>query len=503
MRLFFAAAAVLAAVLLAASLPARALPLVIPRPKQMTASDAPFRITSATRIVVADGATAQDKQGAEILRAEIKARFGRDVPLVRARDASVRQGVNVIAIGNGERNALLTRLRAAESLVVPNRPEGYALLVTPRAVLVAGRDARGAFWGTQTLLQLLAPDAGGPQVQPVKISDWPTLSVRAVHLFHGKNARPFHEKLIGRVLSRFKMNAVFLQAEQLRWDADPAVAPAWAGSKADVKAEIAYAAKRNVTVYPLVQGLGHMEWLFSRPQNRAFAEDGETPYALNVSNPAALAYLGRFLTEADDLFDAPAFHVGLDEVTMRGRFPHRSQGKTFADLFLTGARHWHDLFARRGKPIWMWADMLLYAPEVAPSFGTAPTAEDAARLRRELPKDIVMVDWQYSPRPAYPSLKLLRDAGFSVVAATWYDPAGIQQFSRAAAEVGALGAMQTTWAGYESKETVLDTEHRKQFTAMVLAADYFWNGGDGPAAADLPYDPNEVFTRAYEGPIRE
>jgi hypothetical protein len=270
-----------------------------------------------------------------------------------------------------------------------------------------------------------------------------------------------------------------------------------------VKAEIAFAAKRSVTVYPLVQGLGHMEWLFNRPQNRAFAEDEQTPYALNVTNPAALTYLGRIMGEADDLFGAPAFHVGLDEVTMRGRFPHRSQGKTFADLFLAGASHWHDFFAKRGKPIWMWADMLLYAPEVAPSFGTAPTSADAARLRRELPKNIVLVDWQYSPRSAYPSLKVLRDAGFPVVAATWYDPDGIQKFSRAAAEVGALGAIQTTWAGYESKEEVLTTNERRQFTSMIFAADYFWNGGDGPAPADLPYDAGEIFTRAYTGPAPE
>ncbi len=34
---------------------------------------------------------------------------------------------------------------------------------------------------------------------------------------------------------------------------------------------------------------------------------------------------------------------------------------------------------------------------------------------------------------------------------------------------------------------------------MILAADYFWNGGDGPAPADLPYDAGEIFTRAYTG----
>ncbi len=475
-------------------------PLVIPRPKQMTVTGKPFRINRQTRIVVADGATAADKQGAEILRQELQKRFGQDTPLVRARD--VVRGTNVIVIGDGNRNAALTRLLSVENVSVPDKPEGYALVVTPRSVLVAGRDRQGAFWGVQTLAQLLVAETeGAVQVRPVRIMDWPTLSVRAVHLFHGQNALPFHKRLIDRVFSPFKLNALFLQAEQLRWDANPAIAPAWAGRKEQVKEEIEYARQRGITVYPLVQSMGHMEWLFAGKRNLEYAEDPQTPYALNITNPAALAHLGRINAEADGLFDAPAFHVGLDEVTMRGRFPYRSAPRTFADLYLTGVNHWRSFFAKRGKPIWMWADMLLHPSEVAPSFGTAPTPADAARLRREVPKDIVLVDWQYGPHERFPSLKLLKDAGFSVVAATWFNPANIQNFAREAAQVGALGAMQTTWAGYESKADVLQTEHRKQFTAMVLAADYFWNGGAGPAPEDLPYDAQEVFTRQMEEPL--
>ncbi len=82
------------------------------------------------------------------------------------------------------------------------------------------------------------------------------------------------------------------------------------------------------------------------------------------------------------------------------------------------------------------------------------------------------------------------------MAATWFNPVNIQNFSREAANVGALGAIQTTWAGYESNASVLDTEHRKQFSAMILAADYFWNGGEGPVPDALPYNADEVFTQA-------
>src|SRR5262249_46491267 len=149
-----------------------------------------------------------------------------------------------------------------------------------------------------------AADRNGPFAPSAQIEDWPTLSLRAVHLFHGKEALPFHEKLIDRVFSPLKVNALFLQAEQVRWDHDPQVAPIWAGTKDQVKAEIAFARAHGLTVYPLVQSYGHMEWLFTHEANRAYAEDPDTPYALNFTDPTAVKYLEGFEDEADRLFGA-------------------------------------------------------------------------------------------------------------------------------------------------------------------------------------------------------
>ena len=474
-----------------------AAPLILPRPKEMRMeTDArAFRPNAQTRLVVRDGATPDDRRGASLVQTEIQTRFGFAPAIVEARLAG--DFANVVVFGEpgnatGKAKALLAGLP-------PAHPEGYTVAVSPQTVVVAGNDPAGTLWGAQTLIQLLAADTTGPLVRPAAIHDWPTLSVRGVHLFYGQNALPFQEKLIDRVLTRFKMNALFMQAEQVRWDTDPAVAPSWAGRKADIKTEIAYAHDRGMTLYPLLQSYGHMEWLFNKPANRAFAEDPETPYAVNLTNPDAVQYLEKFNAEADDLFAAPAFHVGMDEVTMRGRFPYQSKGRTFADLYVSGAKHWHDFFAARGKQMWMWADMALFADDVRPTFGTAPSAADAAAVRKGLPKDIVMVDWQYGALDRFPSLQRLKDAGFTkLVGATWFNPGNIQNFSRALAQIGGLGAIQTTWAGYESSEAVLSTPNRKQFTAMVLAADYFWNGGAGPAPDKLPYDWNEVFARQWQ-----
>ena len=50
------------------------------------------------------------------------------------------------------------------------------------------------------------------------VDDYPTLGWRGAHLFVGDHALPFHEKLIARVFTRLKMNALVLECEQARWD---------------------------------------------------------------------------------------------------------------------------------------------------------------------------------------------------------------------------------------------------------------------------------------------
>lgn len=467
-------------------------PLVIPRPKQLTVrpNSMPFRFGPRTPIRLMDKRPGT-RRAALVLQRAVQERFGWQLPLAEHNPRADEGAGFHCGVGKG----------LVPEQVIPDSSEGYLLSADRWSVDVEGHDEAGVLWGVQTVVQLLSADAQGSLVQPALIRDWPTLRVRAVHLFTGQNALPFHEKLIDRIYSRFKLNALFIQAEQAKWDADPDVAPSWGASKEDLKTEVAYARERGITVYPLLQSYGHMEWLFNKPQNRDFAEDPETPYSVNITNPQAVAYLEKFNGEADTLFGAPGFHAGLDEVTMRGRFPFRSNGRTFADMYVANARHWHDFFAKRGKQMWMWADMALHPSEVKPSFGTAPSAEEAAKVRAGLPKDVVMVDWQYTPQEAYPSLRKLKEAGFkNIVAATWFTPENIRLFARDAARVGALGAMQTTWAGYESKESVLDTTERKQFTAMILAAEYFWNGGDGPVADKLPYDYADVFARAFTAP---
>jgi hypothetical protein len=484
---------------IAASLPA---PLLIPRPKKVAGlQNPPFVLNANTRIVVADRAIPEDQRAATLLKREILARVGLNLPVVKASEAPV---ANIIILSGALPNAKIWPLVSAKQVPpTPPKEEGYALAVRPTAVAIVGRDSRGVYWGAQTLLQLLVKSNQGPLIRAAVIEDWPTLKMRAVHLFHGKDALPFHKALMERVLSRFKMNALFLEVEQVRWKHDPSVAPKWAGTPGQIQQEIAFAKERNIEVFPLLQSYGHLDGILTTAKTKPFAEDPKSPFALCVSDPNAMKYWEGFITEADATFQADGFHVGLDEVNLKGkgRYPYRSAPKTLPQLYNSAAGRWKRYFGRRGKRMFMWADMALNAKEAAPSTGSAPTPADAAAIRAGLSKDVTLIDWQYGEQTKFPSLTLLKNAGFrNLMGATWYRPKNIANFTRAVVAAGGTGMVQTTWCGYESNARVLGTEERRQFTAMVLAADYFWNGGAGPAPDKLPYDPEQVFTKCWDNP---
>ena len=394
-----------------------------------------------------------------------------------------------------------TRLVVGVSKTIADaHPEGYEIRASGNEIRLTGTDNAGLRWGNETLFQLVTKAASGDVYIPkTDIKDWPSLGFRGVHLFFGKTAPDFHGKLISRLFAPFKLNQMVIQCEQAKWPSAPDVAPVWAGTASQLTEETRFAAQHGITLTPLVQGYGHMEWLFGTAERRQFAEDPETPYALNFSNQQGVELVRNVMLDAAKAVPGSAFHIGLDEVTMRGRFPYITKGKDFATLFTSAVTYWQSNLRTAGRETWLWGDMLLHPSECGPSFGTAPSASDAKRLRAALPKDVTIFDWQYSALSKYPSLDLLKSSGFTKrVACTWWDPANIKSLAGAAAANGALGCLCTTWCGYESKESVLAGEERRQFIAMVHAAEHFWNGG----ATQPAWDAGDIFNARYDGKSR-
>ena len=59
---------------------------------------------------------------------------------------------------------------------IPKKPEGYYLKIDKEGIVVAGADRRGAFYGVQTLAQLLSL----PKLPLAEVTDYPDVPYRGV-----------------------------------------------------------------------------------------------------------------------------------------------------------------------------------------------------------------------------------------------------------------------------------------------------------------------------------
>jgi len=379
-------------------------------------------------------------------------------------------------------------------------PDGYRLQVDAGGAEIAAPTPRGAYYGIQTLAQVLTSSSGGTRCPTVTVEDWPSLGFRGAHWFVSASGVPFHRKLIERVMGRFKLNHAVIQCESARWDSHPEVAAPNSIPKKELRGLVALTRRNFIEPVPLINGPGHAGWIFRNGQNLELAEDPVAAYAFCVSHPGSDRFMKQVYAEALDVFRPRYFHLGLDEVTMRGQFPHpdcpRCHDKSVTELTRPYARRMEAWLRARGVRPVMWGDMLL-SPEEGTGDAQAPDAVEAQLRRSSLPRSVLIADWHYGTGP-FRSLELFRDARLETVACTWYGPRNIYEFARAAHAARVKGLLQTTWAGHFPDEKVLGGVERRQFTAFVLAAEYAWSGRT-ETPDRLPYQFDQVFERAYSG----
>lgn len=452
---------------------------IIPVPKSARWLDGRFEITNSTRIVVGDAAEHEDLYAARELNEEIAAWGARPLEVVRAAAVALVPSEtprDVIVIGEPALNPLALVALAKDGHRVDRQspgPEGYVLKVAPGMIVASGADRRGTFYAIQTLRQLIAADGPGAgsadrtrlTIPAVEIRDWPDHAIRAVHVVLDNYSSVFHVALIDRIFSRYKFNMLIAESEYIQWDSAPNIRHPSGATKAQAAAVIAAAREHLIEPVPLIQTLGHSGWLFHNDQNLDLLEMppdlAPARFVYNPLNPRVYDVVLPILDEAVALFGARHVHIGHDEVRNVVPFPWSDEGKKlgFGELFVRDVLRLYEHLRQRGVGTMMWGDVLLtsdYAPELA-----------------RLPKDIVVVDWQYHDAAHYPSLRLLRERGFPVLAATWFDLGNIASLSAEARQASAAGMVRTTWTGYFGNRSAL--LQYQQIYSYLPAADHFWN----------------------------
>jgi len=305
-----------------------ATPSLIPLPAQLNQSGEGFTVTAQTPIVV-DSSDADARHTAEYLAS--LASHTRHLPLQ-------------VKSGAAESGAIVLK-RDPQAPV--DQAEGYALDVTPAGIRVVARDEAGLFYGAMTAWQLLtpAPGEGDVHVAPVHIRDQPRFAWRGLMLDSARHFQTPDEvrRLIDQ-MAQHKLNVLHWHLtddqgwrieikrypELTRigaWRTPPTIgkqpAPKPYGgfyTQDDIRAIVAYAAERHITVVPELDMPGHAQAaVASYPElgvtgaRPPVSPDwGVNPYLYNVDDHT-IEFLHNVLDEVMALFPSTYIHVGGDE----------------------------------------------------------------------------------------------------------------------------------------------------------------------------------------------
>jgi hexosaminidase len=302
----------------AAAAPALA---VLPEPASIVAGTGSFQLRSGAAIFIAPG-----DRGARLAAG-------------RLADLLLRTRGLRLALRTGGRGGAIRFTRIAG---LP--AEGYRLIVTPRGATIAASDDAGLFYGGITLWQLAT--ANGARIPAGTIEDAPRFAWRGLMLDSARHFQSpaFIRRLIDWMaaskLNRLHWHLVDDQGWRLQirkyprltaigaWRV-PAHAPGAPPlpreggyySQVEVRALVAYAAARHITIVPEIEMPGHALSAIRAYPERGMgvpvppgveSDWGVFPWLYNVDAPT-IRFLEDVLDEVMALFPSTYIHVGGDE----------------------------------------------------------------------------------------------------------------------------------------------------------------------------------------------
>jgi len=309
-------------------------PAIIPRPASVKSRPGNFQLNAATKICVPQGSAAGRKLG-EILSQAIKDRTGLVIPVTEKKGATA----NIVNIDLASTTGALGK-------------EGYELTVNNKTIGLRASESNGAFYGIQTILQLIPADQKERamrtvRIPAVEIMDQPRFEWRGLMLDCGRYyySMDFLKKLID-YMAMHKMNVFHWHlTEDHGWRLEIKKYPkltdigAWRTAtefsqgrlngtptggyytQEQAKELVAYAAARYVTIVPEIEMPGHASAaLIAYPELscsggpfKTLTRWGIQKEIFCAGNEKTFGFLEDVLKEVVAIFPGAVIHIGGDE----------------------------------------------------------------------------------------------------------------------------------------------------------------------------------------------
>jgi hexosaminidase len=353
-------------------------PPLIPQPREFAARGA---ISLAAGVHIA--ALERDEEyrfAADDLAADLKLRG------VRIRGAAAAARIYLLNDESARARALLSR--AGMTFDAAMQPEGYVLLTGRREAFVIAHTGAGAFYGAQTLKQLVTAGGGRPVLMGAAIRDWPAMRWRGVHDDLSRGPVPtlaFQEEQI-RTFAAYKLNVYSPYFENtMQYASDPLPAlPGWSISAEDARALVEYARRYHVTIVPEQEAFGHLHKVLTWQQ---YAPLAEIPFGAVISpkQPESMQLIARWFGDLAAIFPGPFLHIGADETTElgQGQTADEVKARGLGAVYIDFLSNIHQALAPLHRRLLFWGDVAMHTPDLVP----------------RLPRDMIAVAWTYEPQP--------------------------------------------------------------------------------------------------------
>jgi hypothetical protein len=416
--------------------------LIFPEPREMKKSPQYFGLERAS-IFLPDGASAGDSFLAEFLTEELSDRY--DLQLKTVRGGGLTRVTGPVIFMGSIQNANLRNAFALRKIEIsPDNPgpEGYILHVDEQGVLIAGSDDAGAFYGLQSLRQLIVKNDQGLQVPGIRVRDWPDKPFRGVKVYvPGPANIQFFKRYLRDFVALYKFNKVMLEMNAcMRLDKHPELNAGWIEfardtnysrlnypphplhgreqnsshqdcgdgtfiEKEDVRELVRWAEQLHIEVIPEIPSLTHSFYLLTRHKDLSEVPGDKWPDTYCPSNPKSYELLFDVMDEYIEVMKPKMVHAGHDEwFALFGLCP-RCKGKDPGELYGGDVRKVHEYLAKRNIKMAIWGDYLLqgvrgkglrkHKAEDGWIY-YSPGAMSPQQVKDLVPKDILIFNWFWS-----------------------------------------------------------------------------------------------------------
>ena len=352
-----------------------------------------------------------------------------------------------------------------------NADQAYILEVKADKFMIQALTEQGLFYGQQSVKQLLRyfrDESGRVSIPCMHIVDYPKLKYRGWMDDISRGPIPNMEFLKRAIatLAEYKLNFFNLYTEHVfKLDQYPDIAPTDGLTAAEVKELEDYAKIFHIELIGNQQCFAHAEETFKIPFYQPMAD---TKYNWNPGEPKTYDFLRYELETVAKAYQSPFFNINCDETEALGSGRAKDYVNNNGGASQVYARHiqWvYNVLKPLGKRVMMWGDIAAKDPVIT----------------SQLPKDMLMLIWSYSPSDSYADMiEPFERQGFEFMVAPGMSMWGsvfpseetytknIANLVRDGYQHGAIGMMNTAWD--DSGESLFNST----WHGMAWAAEMSW-----------------------------